>query len=84
MGRYLLPYLMKEPIHSWRTKLSVGKSKTTDHSKQKWDFKQRTINATEKEALNKPMIKENECNPPKPDKATMTVDGVEIPMYPVK
>jgi len=37
--------------------------------KQKWDVKHRSIFTTEKEALSKPMTKENDVNPPKPGKA---------------
>jgi len=82
VDKYLLMSIKKEPIHSWRIKLGADKTKTTESPKQKWDVRHRTIFATEKDALNKPMVKDNQTNPPKPDKATMIVNGVDVAMYP--
>jgi hypothetical protein len=79
---YLLQCLRREPIHAWKKKLGEDKENTTEIIKQRWDVKHRTVFATEKEALNKPMVKDNLTNPPKPSNAVMIKGGQEIAIYP--
>lgn len=76
---FLLQCLRKEPIHSWRIKLKDEKAKTTETVKQKWDVKHKTVFATEKETLVKPLIKDSTINPVKKNKAVMIK---EVPIYP--
>jgi len=79
---YLLQCLRREPIHAWKKKLGEDKADTTEITKQRWDVKHRTVFATEKEALNKPMVKDNITNPPKASNAVMIKDGQEVAIYP--
>jgi transposase len=83
VGSYLLQCLRKEEIHAWKTKLGDEKDKSATDTKQKWDVKHRTVFTTEKEALNKPMVKDGTTNPPKPSKAAMIKNGQEVPIYDV-
>jgi len=84
---YLLKCLQKEEIHSSRIQLGNEKSivsESTQGIKWKWDVKHRSIYATEKLLLNKPIAKDRNYNQPKKKKYTMIKDGRRIEICPEK